>query len=282
MKTTRFSALLAAFLACGAGVAEAAVLDTIYYFQENRRTTSGTIQEVLQWGIDFEFGSVVDPILVQNSEHSILGFQPLVEFDPFKDFFSPDPVEEFGVFIDSAPANAAGSVNILFQDQTNTITASSWTIAPAVSLPLVSNVAVIGSDSSPLVTWDNPDSAANLAAVGVDAIRVRVIDDSGPLFEEIFEAPLLALDAEMVELSGLPLGNDYRLRVELVDFEDVMWGFSVDSGPLTEVAENRLVRRSTYELRFDVTSVPEPLTLWLATIGLVGIGLARHRKWKSS
>lgn len=142
---------------------------------------------------------------------------------------------------------------------------TSTTLIPGIAepefLPLVQNLRVIQSGTTPNVVWDLPD----LTNFDVDRIRVRIFDVATR--EAIFQSASLApVATNYVVPSGvLDRGRTYEFRVSLEDLKG-------SAGEPVRGLENRSNAFT------GAVSIPEPGTLALLALGLAGLAVAHRRK----
>jgi len=134
-------------------------------------------------------------------------------------------------------------------------------IADPEFLPLVLNLHVVQDGTTPLIAWDLPD----LSAFDADRIRVRVTDASSGV--PIFQSGNLPVSATnyMIPDGVLDIGGSYEFRVML---DDLTGAF----GDPVRALENR-----SNTFTGAVSIVPEPGTLALLGLGIVGLAALRRR-----
>jgi len=271
------------------GVAHAATITDSYFYIENKRNADGSTSEQMYLGI------ATDPREISGTASASWSTVSFSEGGTLPAYSSRHPdgelKAEFGILIPGSDALARQDLRFSLSDQNGTDTVFESAIVPASQKlrypPLVQNVR-IGSGTTPTVSWTNPGTASDLASLGVDYIRARIIDNRPNLFDIPYAAVTANLSQNSIQLPDISGFSNPTVRIELVDAEgdlipvsggraEQITDLGSDSKVLSSfVTLNELPffdqRRSNYEKEFEVSEDEAKIYVLLDFDGEVGAG----------
>jgi len=269
----------------------AAITDSFFYI-ENKRNADGSTREQMYLGIAGDPSELSGTVSASWSTASFSAGGTLPEYS--SRYLDGKPKAEFGILIPGSETLARQDLRFSLTDQNGTDTAFESAIVstsqPLRYPPLVQNVR-IGSGTAPNVTWTNPGSASELASLGVDFIRARVVDNRPDLFDVPYAAVTADLSLNSFQFRDISGFSNPTVRIELVDaegdliplpgggvsrVENLSSGSKVLSG-FVELDEFQFFdkRRSNFETELEKTvgNAPERRMQKADTASLSGVNL---------
>ena len=243
-----------AMVACAAGVASAQpVIQSEQFFTDRWGPSVGF--PTLNGDYLHLFTTVVSPDLP--AQVSAVATQGAI-VRPLNFFTGPIFAEKnFERFLTNT--SLTGAWNLAVTDSGGTANGSFAAIADPEFLPLLQNVQVTGTGTTPTLSWDLPD----LGAFDADSIRVRAVIAATGV--QVFQSALLPVAAASFTFQSgvLALGETYEFRLLLDDFD----------GQRLENRSNTFAPVYTAA----VGAIPEPGTWGLMLGGLALLGALRRR-----
>ena len=252
--------------------AEALIVADAYHYLDLRQNSNGSLDPRLPMFISLRDvdGDITSPTVEVSGPAA--GTYPMINFGPFLGVGETEPILEYGriwrTSNDDLTPFAQSSFTMSVTDNSGTVTAEVGPLIglneTAIFLPLVSDVTVSDSSTTPTISWTNPADMT-----GVDEIVVRVVDTvADTFFTEVYREVITDLSTTSITIpESFLFAGDFQLRVELRDQEvvtDILNG--------VERTSERNVSRSTNISDITVVALPLPGTAYILLAGLAAFG----------
>jgi hypothetical protein len=164
-------------------------------------------------------------------------------------------------------SNVAGTYTYTVTDTSAlSTTSTSHNLDKFEVIPLPIKLTFSDQSTTPVFTFTDPDPSPNVSGVN-RKYEVLIFDDTKT---NIFESAVLTTTTFTVPSGILEPGKTYYFRAQSMDFDPN----DFDGSGLHSNLENRAIEYAIFQ-----TAVPEPTTMLLFGLGLVGIaGVRRFRK----